>query len=205
LVGAAFPVPDSETDWGSPVTLSNIIRWPVCGIVSTGLKVTDTLQLLRGARVASHSDATVNTDGDALSVWMLTVRPFFFLPAFLILIVLAWLVVPNVTSSPNFSERGFIVSFSSTRIGVAVAVGVGVVPVAVAVAVAVKLGVAVGVRVLDSVAVAVAVADGVAVKVGVPVIDAVAVAVAVGVDVPLAVVVGVPVCDGVEEAVAVAV
>ena len=58
---AAFPVPDSPTDCGEPVTLSKIIRLPLCGVVSDGLKVTDALQLLPGMSVSSHSDVTVNT------------------------------------------------------------------------------------------------------------------------------------------------
>jgi len=112
---------------------------------------------------------TANTGGDALSLSMLTAKPFFFLPAFVIVTVLGALVVPTVTVFPNAIELGLNVSFS--EIGVGVAVGVAV---AVEVAVAVAVGVAV------EVAVGVAVLDGVAVPVGVAVL--VAVAVAVGVD-----------------------
>jgi len=84
--------------------LSKIMRVPVCRVVSAGVKVTDTLQLLPGASVFSHADFTANTDGDALSIAMLTARPFLFLSTFLIVTVLGVLVVPTVTPVPNFSE-----------------------------------------------------------------------------------------------------
>jgi len=118
----AFPVPDSETDCGEPITLSTIFRLPVCRVVFAGVKVTDTLQLLPGASVSSHPDLTANTGGDALSLSMLTAKPFFFLPAFVIVTVLGALVVPTTTVFPNTSELGLIVSFA--EIGVGVAVGV---------------------------------------------------------------------------------
>ena len=104
--------------------MSEIFRLPLCSFVSGGVKVTDTLQLLPGLSVL-HSDVTVNTDGDALSLSMFTAKftakPVFLLPAFLIVTVLALLVFPTVTD-PNASEAGLNVSFS--EIGVGVAVGV---------------------------------------------------------------------------------
>jgi hypothetical protein len=121
----AFPVPDSGTDCGEPVTLSLISRFALCGVVSGGVKVTDTLQLLPGmSDVSAHSDDTANADGDGdtLSPSMLTARPVFLLPAFLIVTVLGLLVFPTVTLFPNASEAGLIVSFSEIGVGVAVAV-----------------------------------------------------------------------------------
>src|SRR5271170_5450378 len=60
---AALPIPDNETDCGEPVALSTIIRMPVSAVVSsTGLKVTETLQLLPGGSVFLHCDFTVNTE-----------------------------------------------------------------------------------------------------------------------------------------------
>lgn len=97
-------MPDSETVCGAPIALSKIISVPVCDVVLVGLKVTDTLHFLPGASSSWHSDFTTNTDGGAVSISMLTARPFFFLPTFLIVTVLGLLVVPTVTSSPNFSE-----------------------------------------------------------------------------------------------------
>jgi hypothetical protein len=157
---AAFPVPDSPTVHGASVTLSKIFRLPLCGVVSVGLKVTDALQLLPGLRVFSHIDFTPNTDGDALSSMMLTAKPVFLLPAFLIVTVLALLVIPTVVLLPNTSEPGVIVSFSEIGAGVAVGVGVAVRVLVVAVAV----GVAVAVRVAVAVAVAVGVGCGEPVK-----------------------------------------
>ena len=110
LYFAALPVPDSDTLCGEPTTSSSIIRLPFCGVVSVGLKVTDTLQLLPGFRVLSHCDFTTNTDGDALSICILTDKVFF-LPAFLIFTVLAALVPPTIVVSPNARECGLIVSF----------------------------------------------------------------------------------------------
>jgi len=99
-----------------------MVNSPVCSVVSAGVNVTDTLQLFPGSSVSLHSDVTANTGGDALSLSMLTARPVFFLPAFLIVTVLGLLVVSTLTVFPNDSERGLIVSFS--EIGVGVAVGV---------------------------------------------------------------------------------
>ena len=81
-----------------------------------GVKVTDTLQLLPGSSVFSHSDLTAN-GGDALSLSILTARPVFFVPAFLIVTVLGALVVPTTTVFPNASELGLNVSFSEIAIG----------------------------------------------------------------------------------------
>jgi hypothetical protein len=103
----------------------------------------DALQLFPGLSVFSHSDFISNTDGEALSIAMLTARAVSPLPAFLIVTVLGLLVVPALTLSPNDSECGLIVSFSAIGVGVAVAVGVaGIVGVAVAVGVTVALLVA---------------------------------------------------------------
>jgi hypothetical protein len=110
---------------------------------------------------------TANTDGDAVSIWMVTGAPVFLLPAFLIFTIFGLLVVPTGTLVPNDSGPGKMDTFC-----VGVAVGV-----------AVRVGVAVGVAVLVAVAVGVApevpVAVAVAVAVGVAVLDDVDVAVAV--------------------------
>jgi len=98
------PVPDSPTDWGEPIALSLIVNSPLCSDVPVGVNITETLQLWPGASVSLHSDVTANTGGDAVSLSILTARPVFFLPAFLIVTVLGLLVVPTVTVFPNDSE-----------------------------------------------------------------------------------------------------
>src|SRR6202042_2373187 len=81
----AFPMPDSPTDCGEPVALSTILRLPVSAVVSSsGVKMTETLQLLPGPSVLSHCDFTVKTDGVAVSIVTLTAAPVFLLPLFLI-------------------------------------------------------------------------------------------------------------------------
>jgi hypothetical protein len=157
---------------GEPVASSTIIRLPLAGVSSVGLKVTETLQLLPDASVVAHRDVTTNTDGDALSISILTAGPVFLLLAFLILTVFGLLVVPTVVLSPNAIEPGVIVSVAETGVGVEVgvwvAVGVAVGVAAVAVAVGVALRVAVTVGVADvAVAVGVPQQGGVAVTVGV--------------------------------------
>ena len=160
---AAFPIPDSPTDCGEPLALSKIIRLPVSAVVSsTGLKVTDTLQLLPGLSVFLDRDLTANTDGDALSISTLTGTPVCLLPLFLMVTDLGLLVFPTVVLVPKLSEEGpteTIPTGVGVAVGVWVAVGVavGVAPVAVAVGVAVRVALAVAVAVLDDVAVAVGV------------------------------------------------
>jgi len=90
--------------------------------VSGGVKVTDTLQLLPGASVFSHSDLTANTGGHAFQLSTLTARRIFFLPAFVIVTVLGALVFPTFTVFPNASEWGLMVSFAEVGVGVAVGV-----------------------------------------------------------------------------------
>ena len=126
----AFPIPDNPTDCGEPLALSKIIRLPVSAVVSsTGLKVTETLQLLPCLSVFLHCDFTANTDGDALSISMVTGNPVCLLPSFFIVTVLGLLVFPTVVFVPKFSEEGLIDTIPT---GVGVAVGVGLaVPVAV--------------------------------------------------------------------------
>jgi len=58
------------------LALSKIIRLPLACVVSTGLKVTDALQLLPGLSVFVHCDFTANTDGDVLSILMFIAGPF---------------------------------------------------------------------------------------------------------------------------------
>jgi hypothetical protein len=119
---AAFPVPESGTDCGEPVALSKIIRLPVSVVVSsTGLKVTDTLQLLPGLSVFLHCDFTANTDGDVLSISTVTGSPVFLLPSFLIVTDLDLLGFPTVVLSPKSTESGWI-----DTIPTGVGVGVGV-------------------------------------------------------------------------------
>ena len=117
---------------------SKIIRVPVCAVVSGGVKVTDTLQLLPGSSVFAHSDFTVKTGGSALSLWMLTATPDFLPPSFLIVTLLALLVLSTVVLVPNDSEPGLILSLPAT--GVGVGVGVAAVEVAVGVGVGVEEG-----------------------------------------------------------------
>jgi hypothetical protein len=119
---AAFPVPESGTDCGEPVALSKTIRLPVSAVVSsTGLKVTDTLQVLPGLSVFLHCDLTAKTEGDALSDSMVTGNPVFLLPSFLMVTVLGLLVFPMVAFVPKFTEVGLIDTIPT---GVGVAVGV---------------------------------------------------------------------------------
>ena len=85
--------------------MSIIIRVPVCDDVSAGVKVTETLQLFPGFRVFTHFDLTANTDGDGdtFSISITSAGPFF-LPPFLIVILIGLLVVPTVTPLPNASD-----------------------------------------------------------------------------------------------------
>jgi hypothetical protein len=209
LLGA-FPIPERPRLCGDPAALSEILRVPVSAVVSsTGLKVTETLQLLPGRSVFSHCDFTANTDGDALSISTVTGIPVFLAPSFLIVTVSGLLVFPTLVFVPKFSEEGLIDTIPTgvgvgvgVRVGVRVGVGVGVrvgVAVAVGAAVAVRLAVAVAVAVVVAVAVFVGVA--VAVEVGVVVTVAVAVAVAVGVGVLVPVAIADAVGDGVGVAV----
>jgi hypothetical protein len=114
---------------------------------------------------------TANIDVDVVSIWIVSGRPVFLLPPFLIFTTLGLLVVPTGTLVPNASDEGLKVMFCvGVAVGVVVRVGV---PVGVAVLVAVAVGV--------TPEVPVAVAVDVAVAVGVAVLDEVDVAVAVAV------------------------
>jgi len=118
----AFPVPDSATVCGEPVALSKIIRLPVSAVVSsTGLKITETLQLLPGLSVFLHCDFIANTDGDAVSIVTVTAKPVFLLPSFVILTDLDLLVFPTAVFVPKSTEVGLIDTIPT---GVGVAVGV---------------------------------------------------------------------------------
>jgi len=153
---AAFPVPERGTDCGEPLALSKIIRLPVCAVVSsTGLKVTESLQLLPGLSAFLHCDLTANTDGDAVAIVTVTGKPVFLVPSFLTVTVLGLLVFPTVVFVPKSTEDGLIDTIPT---GVGEAVGVAVI-VGVAVGVA-PVEVAVGVGEGVTVAVAVGVADG---------------------------------------------
>ena len=181
-----LPVPESGIICGDPAALSKIIRVPACGVVSGGLKVTDTLQLFPGLRVLWHCDLIANAPGVTLCIWMVSDGPFFF-AVFLIFSVFGLLVLPTGVVVPNDSVGGItcggkgVAVAEGVGVGVAVVVEVGV-GVLVEVAVAVRVAVAVGVAVCDDVEVAVAVALTVAVAVGVAVgVAAVEVAVGVGV------------------------
>jgi hypothetical protein len=141
--------------------LSEIIKLPFRSVVSAGLKVTDTLQLLPGASVFWHSDFTENTDGDAPSISIVTAVPVFLLPLFLIVTDFELLVFPTVVLAPKSREEGLIVITPGgvgEGVGVCVAVEVAVAVAPVAVAVGVALRVAVGVAVLDPLEEAVGVA-----------------------------------------------
>jgi hypothetical protein len=161
-----------------------MVNTPVRSVVSLGLKVTDTLQLLCGSNDVVHPLLTAN---GAVADWSVTITiiPDFLELSFLIVTVLALLTELTRVDLPKFKDLGEIFSLASTGVGVAVGVAVAVsVVVAVAVAVGVPpVAVAVGVGVLVAVAVGVAVL--VAVAVGVAVRVAVAVAVLVGVAVPV--------------------
>jgi hypothetical protein len=80
-----------------------IVRVPTCGVVSVGLKVTTTLQLLPGLSFFRHCDFIANAPGVTLSIWTVRGRPVFFLPTFLI--------VPRqhkLDSLRRLSKRGFM-------------------------------------------------------------------------------------------------
>jgi len=118
----AFPIPDNSTDCGEPVALLKIINMPVSAVVSsTGLKVTETLQLLPGSSVFLHCEFTANTDGNAVSIVTLTGKPVFLLPSFVILTDLDLLVFPTAVFVPKSTEVGLIDTIPT---GVGVAVGV---------------------------------------------------------------------------------
>jgi len=168
--------------------LSKIIRLPVCGAVSSGLNITDALQLLPGASVFLHCDLITNNDGVTLSIVMLTPNPVFLLPAFLIVTVAGLLTRPTAVLVPKESDAGLIVNLPRIGVGVALAVAVEVL---VAVAVGVVVGVAVAVEVgLPAVAVGVLVVVVVLVAVGAAVAVGVAATVEVGVGVGVAETVG---------------
>jgi hypothetical protein len=173
--------------------LSKIFRLPVCGIVSIGLNVTDALQLLPGARAFAQLDLMTNTDGEAVSIATVTLRPLLpFLLEFFIVTARGLLVRPTAVLLPNEIAPGLILSLTGIGVGVGVALAVAV-EVLVAVAVGVVVGVAVAVEVgLPPVAVGVLVAVAVVVVVGV----AVAVGVTTPVEVGVKVGVGETVGDG---------
>ncbi len=177
-----------------------MVNCPLCAVVSVGLKVTDTLQLLPGANVLMHWLLAANGAAAVSPVIDISSLDFFEL-SFLIVIFLALLTLPTSVLSPKFKESGLNVSVPTPGVGVAVGVEVAV---AVAVAVGVAL-VAVGVEVGVAVTVVVAVAVGVAVLLGVAVLVDVADPVDVGVDVGVAVDVAVVVSVAVAVAVAVGV
>src|ERR1700684_703910 len=145
LLGGA-PVPDSSTICGPPAALSIIVRVPTCGVVSVGLKVTDTLQLLPGLSFFRHCDFIAKAPGVTVSICTVRGRPVFFLPTFLITRVFGLLVFPTVVFVPNANTGGLRLGGKGAAVAVGVALGV-VVAVAVAVRVAVAVAVAVGVGV----------------------------------------------------------
>lgn len=115
------------------------------------------MQLLPGASILAHCVFSINIGSVVLCIAISTAKVFF-LPAFLIVTVLALLVFPTAVLFPNDNECGRITRVCSTGVGVAVGVAVMV---GVAVGVAVEVAVAVAVPVV--VGVAVGVADAVAV------------------------------------------
>ena len=123
--------------------MSKIIRVAACGVVSGGLKVTDTLQLFPGLRVFLHCDLIAKAPAVTVCIWIVSDGPFFF-AVFLIFSVLGLLVLPTGVVVPNASVGGITCGGK----GVADGVGVGVaVAVTVGVAVAVRVAVALGVTV----------------------------------------------------------
>ena len=111
--------------------MSKIIRLPLCGVVSAGLKVTETLQLFPGANVLMHWLLTANgatVVSPVIDMWILDLVELLFV----IVTDSAWLRLPTLVLLPNFKDLGLNLSLSGS--GVAVGVGVGV-TVAVAVAV----------------------------------------------------------------------
>jgi hypothetical protein len=176
--------------------LSKIFRLPVCGIVSIGLNVTDALQLLPGARAFAQLDLITNTDGEAVSIATVTLRPLPFLLEFFIVTARGLLVRPTAVLLPNEIAPGLILSLTGIGVGVGVALAVAV-EVLVAVAVGVVVGVAVAVEVgLPPVAVGVLVAVAVVVVVGVAVAVGVTTPVEVGVKVGVGETVGVGPASG---------
>ena len=143
---AALPVPDNETSCGAPDSSSLMVNCPLCGVVSAGLKITQTLQLLPGANDSMHSVVTEKGAAADSPVIDTLSADFLELP-FLIVTTLALLTEPTTVDSPKLTELGEISNLASTGVGVAVGVAV-LVAVAVAVAVGVALvAVAVGVGV----------------------------------------------------------
>ena len=49
-----LPVPDSGIICGAPIASSLTINFPLCGLVSGGVKVTETSQVFPGANVLMH-------------------------------------------------------------------------------------------------------------------------------------------------------
>jgi hypothetical protein len=106
-----------------------IVSTAVCGEVSGGLKVTDTLQFLPGLRLFLHDFLIANALDDTVSPEIFKIAPVFFLPSFL-----------------SVSDFGLLVSPVPLMEMTGVDVGVGVdVRVIVVVAVCVAVAVAVGV------------------------------------------------------------
>src|ERR1700734_4041024 len=147
------PVPDSCTVCEPVPASSMIVSTAVCGEVSGGLKVTDTLQFLPGLRLLFFHDFFIaNALDDTVSPEIFKIAPVFFLPSFLSVSDFGLLVFPTLVVAGKASPVPLM-----EMTGVGVGVGVRVV---VAVCVAVALAVAVGVDAVE-VAVGVAVAVGV--------------------------------------------
>ena len=171
------PVPDNCTVCEPVPASSMIVSTAVCGEVSGGLKVTDTLQFLPGLRLLFlHDFLIANALDDTVSPEIFKIAPVFFLPSFLSVSDFGLLVFPTLVVAGKASPVPLM-----EMTGVGVGVGVRVV-VAVCVAVAVAVGVGPPVDVEAAVLVGVAVAVDVALGVPVGVAVTVALAVAVGVD-----------------------
>ena len=93
--------------------------------MSIGLNVTDALQLLPGARAFAQLDLITNTDGEAVSIATVTLRPLPFLLEFFIVTARGLLVRPTAVLLPNEIAPGLILSLTGIGVGVGVGIGVG--------------------------------------------------------------------------------
>ena len=134
------PVPDSCTVCEPVPASSMIVSTAVCGEVSGGLKVTDTLQFLPGLRLLFlHDFLIAYALDDTVSPEIFKIAPVFFLPSFLSVSDFGLLVFPTLVVAGKASPVP-LMEMTGVDVGVGVDVRV-IVVVAVCVAVAVAVGV----------------------------------------------------------------
>ena len=114
-------MPDSGIICGAPIASSWTIKFPLCGVLSVGSKVTETLQVFPGANALMHWVLTAN-GAEVVSPVIVTVIFELFELAFLIFTFLGLLILSTLVVLPKFSDLGENVSLPAPGVGVAVGV-----------------------------------------------------------------------------------